>query len=270
MNNDKDQSGPAGNDEPSGGEHTNGCNTVLIIVTENPKDGAVLRSPDFGKRLQEWRENPDSAKVRFVMMLGMVRPEPRFHKDANRRFFAYDSSFYPGNAVEDRDTSQQFWEGLIDIEPASMDFIKSGPEIWKTLDIKVPDAQIKRLMRMEYVDAATSEAVQAALLSAFNTARDPIDMDTAAFVVATFIHSHPLFKNFVSDEVFSKPYGEATVYGLLKRPGCGAAPGHGQNHDHPSDGYIDDPDVSEVAPQADSDDPQSEHDDEDARLGRRS
>jgi hypothetical protein len=247
-------------------EQTGGCNTVLIVVTENPDDAAVLRSPDSGKRFQEWRENPDSAQFRFVMMLGMVRPEPRFHKDANRRFFAYDSSFYPDTAIEDRDTNQQFWEGLIDIEPASMDFIKSGPEIWKTLDIKVPDAQIKRLMRMEYVDPATSEAVQAALLSAFNTARDPIDMDTAAFVVATFIHSHPFFKDFVSDAVFSKPYGEATVYGLLKRPGCGAAPGHGQNHDHPSDGYIDDPDVSEVPPQADSDDPQSERDDE--RLRR--
>lgn len=244
--------------ERHGGKQTNGCNTVLIIVTENPKDAAVLQSPDFGRRFQEWRENPDSAQFRFVMMLGMVRPEPRFHKDANRRFFTYDSSFYPGSAVEDRVTNLRFWNELIDtIQPASMDFIKSGLEIWRTLDIKVSDAQIKRLMRMEYVDLATSGAVQAALLSASNTARDPIDMDTAAFAVATFIHSHPLFKNFVSGEVFSKPYGEATVYGLLKRPGPSAAHGHDQNRDHPSDGSIDDADVCEVPPQADSEDPQS-------------
>jgi hypothetical protein len=221
-------------------EQTDDCKYCLIVVTANPEQSAVLNSPDFGRKFLEWREDPAKASVPFVMMLGMIRPEHAPHPGANRRFFAYDSSYYPDTAVEDRASNQKFWETMIDVPEASMDFIKSGPKIWNTLGIAGLEEQTKRLLRLKSVDQATCEAVQAALWSAFNTSRSPIDMGTAVFVLATFIHGHPAFRDLVSDTMFSKPYGEATVYALLKRSG------HDGLQDHPSDGWIDDDDVIDV------------------------
>jgi hypothetical protein len=51
------------------------------------------------------------------------------------------------------------------------------------------------------------------------------------------------------------------------RTGRGATHCHDQSRDHPSDGYIDDPDACEVSPQPEPDEP-SEHDDEDGPLRR--
>jgi hypothetical protein len=215
----------------------------VAITTANPKQAGVLQSSDFKRKFQEWRAHPASASVAFVMMLGMVRPEPFFHEDANRRFLAYDSSFYPDTAFEDRANYQKLWERMINVPAASMDFIKSGPEIWKTLGIGGLEEQTKRLLRLKCVDPATCEAVHAALWSAFNTSSIPFDIDTALFVLATFIHGHPAFKDFVGGDVFSKPYGEATVYGILKRSELDAND-NDPSHDHPSDGSIDDDDVA--------------------------
>ena len=226
-------------------EQTDGCKFGLVVVTANPEQAAVLNSSDFGRKFLEWRADPATASVAFVMMLGMMRPEHVSPPDANRRFFAYDSSFYPGTAVEDRANNQKFWEAMIDVPAASMDFIKSGPKIWKTLGITGLEEQTKRLLRLKRVDQATCEAAQAALWSAFNTSRFPIDIATAVFVLATFIHGHPAFRDLVSNTVFSKPYGEATVYAMLKRSGHeGVDDEAGQ--DHPSDGWIGDNDVIDV------------------------
>jgi hypothetical protein len=224
------------------GEQTDGCKFGLIVATANPEQAAVLKSSDFERKFEEWRADPATALVAFVMMLRMMRPNPHFHEGVNRRFFAYDSSFYPDTAVEDRAHSQKFWETMINVPAASMDFIKSGPEIWKTLGITGLEEQAKRLLRMKRVDRATCEAAHAAVWSAFNTSRDPIDIGTAFFVLATFIHAHPAFRDFVSNDVFPKPYGEATVYALLKRTGLDGAEDE-VSQDHPGDGWIDDDDV---------------------------
>jgi hypothetical protein len=54
------------------------------------------------------------------------------------------------------------------------------------------------------------------LWSGFNTAAYPIDFETAAFVLATFIHADPLRKALVSGESFIEAYGDRTAYGLQK------------------------------------------------------
>ena len=221
----------------------------LIVATANPEDAAILRSPDFGKKFEEWRSNPASASVAFVIMLTMERPEAVFHDSAERRFVAYDASFYPDTAVEDRAENQRFWEAMIDVQPPSMDFVKSGPVIWKTLGIVVPERQTQDLMRMSSIDGVTSEAVQAALWSGFNTANelDPIDMGTAAFVLASFIHAHPAFRNFLGNDVFTKPYGEATVYGRVKKSRLDAVSKEKQGNGVVDDHEVVDPDMPDDA-----------------------
>jgi hypothetical protein len=72
------------------------------------------------------------------------------------------------------------------------------------------------MMRMDRLDKATADAVQAALLSAYNTARYPIDMETAAYVLACFLHADPLRKHKTSDGRFHEPFGAPTAYGLLQ------------------------------------------------------
>jgi hypothetical protein len=139
-------------------------------------------------------------------------------------------------------------------------FLKSGPAIWKKLRIEVSPENTAYMMQMKSVDVETSEAIQAALWSAFNTASYPIDIETAVFVLATFMHADPLRKHLVSDEPFVEPYGDRTQYGLSEIYDLAAAADDDGDEDededegkdkspfdqtggHPSDGYIDDPDA---------------------------
>lgn len=200
-------------------DEQHGCKFALVVTTANPEQAGVLRSPHFPQKFAEWRADPATATVAFVMMLAMTRPAPQIGKGALRRFFAYDSSFYPDTAVEDSSYNQKFWEEKIAVPAASMDFLKSGPVIWKTLGITGLEEETKRLLCLKSADAATSDAFQAALWSAYNTSRAPIDIATLAFGLATFVQAHHAFADLVNDEAYSKPYGEATVYGLPKVPG---------------------------------------------------
>jgi hypothetical protein len=67
---------------------------------------------------------------------------------------------------------------------------------------------------MENVDPETGFAIQAAIWSAFNTASYPIDIETAVFVLAAFMHADPLRQHLVSNEKFIEAYGEQTQYVL--------------------------------------------------------
>jgi hypothetical protein len=217
-------------DPPSGEVSPDTCNFLLLAVPialkwgfEGDKGHSPMQALEEG-----FRDNAKSQKLEapevanqmaayeLELMLIMARPMPEFIPGSKSRFVAYDSAYYRGDAMQDQACHQAFWEDQINIRNFSTEFVKSGKEIWKTLGIEIPPERTKEMMLMESIDDETSKAAQIALWSAFNTSRYPIDMETAAFVLATFIHSHPVFKRFVSDEAFIKPYGDNTHYGLLE------------------------------------------------------
>lgn len=150
--------------------------------------------------------------INFAM--GMRRPEREYVAGSGLRFLAIDPDNYRGTAVSDPAAFQDFWDHQTNGRPFSMPFLKSGLAIWKKLGIKVSPETTAYIMQMDSVDAETSEAIQAAVWSAYNTAVEPIDIETAFFVLATFIHGDPLRKHQVSDEPFAEPYGDKTRYVL--------------------------------------------------------
>jgi hypothetical protein len=153
----------------------------------------------------------------------MRRPAREFVAGSGSRFVAIDPISYKGGAVRDRAVHQEYWDHQLNGRPVSMPFLKSGPAIWKKLRIEVSPENTAYMMQMKSVDVETSEAIQAALWSAFNTASYPIDIETAVFVLAAFMHADPLRKNLVSDEPFIEPYGDRTQYALDEVHALGAA-----------------------------------------------
>jgi hypothetical protein len=223
-----------------------GCKTALILATEDPKDAWILHSDDLGKAFEAWREDPVSAPILFVMVLASLRPEPRIDDVERRQFVAMDGSFYPKEALEEPEENQKYWDDKVAaLRPVSLEFIKSGPAIFSALNIRISEEKTRKLMRMKKIDPATTKAVHSALWSAQNTSRKPIDMDTALFLLQTFTHEHPAFAEHVDDngKNYSPAYGEATLYGLLKKPKQDV--GH-PGDDHPSDGSVDDADDHEA------------------------
>jgi hypothetical protein len=150
--------------------------------------------------------------INFVM--GMRRPARESVVGSGCRFVAIDPDNYRGNAMSDPAAHQEFWDHQMNGRPFSMPFLKSGPAIWKKLGINVPLESTTYMMQMESVDAETSDAIQAAIWSAYNTAAYPIDIETVVFALATFIHADPLRKHLVSEEAFDEPYGDRTQYVL--------------------------------------------------------
>lgn len=147
-------------------------------------------------------------------MVVMHRPLPEFVVGSESRFVAVDPSTYHGSAVLDPQVLQEFWDHQLNGRPVTMQFLKSGPAIWKKLGIKVSAESTAYMMQMASVDAETSEAIQAAIWSAYNTAAYPIDIETTVFALAAFMHADPLRKHLVSDETFIEPYGNRTRYAL--------------------------------------------------------
>jgi hypothetical protein len=113
-----------------------------------------------------------------------------------------------------------------------MPFLKAGPVVWKKLGIKVSSDTTAFMMQMSRVDEETSDAIQAAIFSAFNTASSPIDIETVVYALAAFMHADPLRKHLVSDEVFAEPYGgDRTQYVLRAVYDLTAATANGGNDD---------------------------------------
>lgn len=188
--------------------------------SEEPVPGAVdpleaLHEPF--RQSAGWTKQTKAEPTRgtnFVM--GMRRPAREFVAGSGFRFVGIDPVTYQGRAVRGRVAHQEFWDQQINGRPFSMPFLKSGPVIWKKLGIKVLPDDTAYMMQMNTVDPDTSEAIQAAIWSAFNTACYPIDIETVVFALATFMHADPLRKHLVSDEVFVEAYGDRTEYGLRK------------------------------------------------------
>jgi hypothetical protein len=169
------------------------------------------------RKIVNWNK-PPGADLDGAMdaMVIMRRPAPEFVAGSESRFIALDPNSYRGDAVLGQAAHQEFWNNQMNGRPFSMPFLKSGAAIWKKLGIEVTPETTAYMMQMKSVDPDTSEAIQSALWSAFNTAAYPIDFETAAFVLAAFIHADPLRKALVSDEEFIEPYGNKTAYGLRK------------------------------------------------------
>jgi hypothetical protein len=148
-------------------------------------------------------------------VVGMQRPWPEQVPGSESRFVATDPTIYRGGAVTENAEIQEFWREQINIRPFSPEFL-SSTAIWPLLGVDVTPAQTAFMMGLQTVDAETSDAVQAALFCAYNTARYPIDMETAAFVLGAFLHADPLRKQLVEQHTFHHPYGARTVYALLK------------------------------------------------------
>ncbi|MGZ4123721.1 MAG: hypothetical protein ACXVOI_11025 [Tumebacillaceae bacterium] len=174
--------------------------------------------PEFRNKLH-WTP-PEGSEIRGPVLEGeifvdMFRPNPEFSQNVPC-LVAFDSRTYEGNPAKDRGTHQQFWEDQINIRPFSIEFVKSGIEIWNSLGITISPEQSAFMMKMESIDDQTADAVQAALLNTLNTATYPVDMESIAFALSTFIHAHPAFKSFVSEDRFVMPYGPRTLYALAE------------------------------------------------------
>jgi hypothetical protein len=171
--------------------------------------------PSFRKGVGWFKLGGEGLSQGSDFVIGMQRPPPEIVPGSDRRFVAVNPETYRGDATRDVAEHQEFWEEQINIRPFSMEFVKAAA-IWASLGIKISLEQTAFMMRMKSVDAETSEAINAALWCAFNTSRYPIDMETAAFVLAAFLHADPLRRHLVSKDEFVEPYGAATVYALLK------------------------------------------------------
>jgi hypothetical protein len=156
-------------------------------------------------------------KLDGEMFVGMVRPQPEFNHDAADRLVAHDSRTYEGDPAKDRVAVQQFWEDQINIRPFSPEFVKCAGDIWSSLGIRASREQTAFMMRMESIDDETTDAVQAALFATMNTSSYPVDMEALAFALSTFIHGHPAFRQFVSDDRFVMPYGAHTMWAFIKK-----------------------------------------------------
>jgi hypothetical protein len=205
-------------DKPSDLQPSDKCQFYLAATSRTRQD-AAQRDP-LDKLDNAFRASAGWSRVGDVssgsdFVIGMQRPWPATVPGSDHRFVAVDTTFYRGSATRDVAEFQRFWESQINIRPFSMEFVKSSA-IWSSLGIKVSPEQTAFMMQMNSVDIATSEAVQAALWSAYNTARYPIDMETAAFVLAAFIHADPLRRQLVSGDGFVMPYDANTAYALLK------------------------------------------------------
>jgi hypothetical protein len=164
-----------------------------------------------------WTKQAGPEPTRAInVVVGMRRPAREFVAGSGRRFVAIDPIAYKGAAVCSPAAHQEFWDHQMNGRPFSTPFLKSGPVIWKKLGIRISPENTAYMMQMNSVDAETSEAIQAAIWSAFNTAQYPIDIETAVFVLATFMHADPLRKHLISGEPFAEPYGDRTQYGLRK------------------------------------------------------
>jgi hypothetical protein len=153
------------------------------------------------------------------VFIKMRRPEPEIAAGAGHRFVAFDPTTYRGEAVTDTKAHQQHWDHQLNGRPFSMPFLKSGLAIWKKLGIKVMPDTTAYMMQMNSVDVETSDAIQSAIWSTYNTASYPVDIESLVFVLASFIHGDPLRKHLVSQEPYAEPYGDATRYGLKKTNG---------------------------------------------------
>jgi hypothetical protein len=147
-------------------------------------------------------------------ILIMRRPAPEYAAGSEFRFVAVDSETYQGSAGSKPELLQSFWDHQINGRPCSTPFIKSGPVIWKNLEIKVPKETVAYMMGLESIDAETAEAINASIFSAFNTAASPVDIESVVFALATFINADPLRKHLHSAESFVEPYGDRTKYRL--------------------------------------------------------
>jgi hypothetical protein len=190
-------------------------------MSHRPIPGAVDPLDGLEKEFRQsmgWSKPPGSRPDLAVNpMVTMRRPAPEIAVGSDFRFVATDRDNHKGEAIRDRASFQEFWGHQINGRPFSMPFLKSGSAIWKSLGIKVsPETTAYMMQASGSVDAETSEAIQAALWSAFNTSRYPIDIETAVFVLATFFHADPLRRHLVSSERYLKPYGDKTEYVLRK------------------------------------------------------
>jgi hypothetical protein len=185
---------------------------------EKPVAGAVDPLSNLDERFRAqagWHKLSGLDPTRALnVTVGMRRPALEFVTGSGNRFVAIDPQTYKGDGVRGQVAHKAFWDHQMNGRPASMPFLKSGPAIWKKLNIADPPEAVAYMMQMKSVDVETSEAIQAAIWSAFNTASYPIDIETLAFALATFMHADPLRKHLVSDEPFVEPYGDRTRYVL--------------------------------------------------------
>jgi hypothetical protein len=162
-----------------------------------------------------WRQIPGSDPSRALnVTVGMRRPPPETVTGSGMRVVAVDPGTYHGTGIRGQAAHKAFWDHQMNGRPASMPFLKSGPAIFKKLNIADGPEAVAYMMQMENVDPETGFAIQAAIWSAFNTASYPIDIETAVFVLAAFMHADPLRQHLVSNEKFIEAYGEQTQYVL--------------------------------------------------------
>jgi hypothetical protein len=199
-----------------GGTISDTCNFYMTATSfSEPRiqDPLEALDPTF-RKIVGWKKRGADLNGATDTVVFMRRPAREFAAGAGLRFVALDPETYQGKALLEQATHQEFWDVQINGRPFSMPFLKSGAAIWKRLGIKVEPETTAYMMQMRSVDTETSEAIQSALWSAFNTAQYPIDIETAVFVLAAFIHADPLRKRLVADETFVHPYGDRTAYGL--------------------------------------------------------
>jgi hypothetical protein len=162
-----------------------------------------------------WQKLPGPDPTRALnVTVGMRRPPREFVTGSGMRFLAVDPDTYDGTAIRGQAALKAFWDHQMNGRPVSMPFLKSGLAIFKKLNISDAPEDVAYMMQMESVDPETALAIQAAIWSAFNTASYPIDIETAVFVLAAFMHADPLRQHLVSNERFIEPYGERTQYAL--------------------------------------------------------
>jgi hypothetical protein len=194
------------------------CNFYMTATSFAPDrltDPLEALDPKF-RKIVRWGRFGSNLNGATDAIVFMQRPDREFVPDSELRFVAIDPATYQGKAVLDRAAHEEFWTEQMNGRPFSMPFLKSGTTIWKKLGIKVDPETTAYMLQMRSVDRETSEAVNAAIWSAFNTARRPIDFETAAFVLASFMHADPLRQHLVVSEAFVEPYGSRTVYGLCE------------------------------------------------------
>jgi hypothetical protein len=191
-------------------------NCQFYLASEMYSERPVAGMPDPLSALEArfraqagWHKlpGPDPARAMNVTV-GMRRPEREFVMGSGMRFLAIDPATYKGIAVREHSAHKAFWDHQMNGRPASMPFLKSGPVIWRRLNISDPPEAVAYMMQMKSVDVETSEAIQASIWSAFNTAAYPVDVETIVFALATFMHADPLRKHLVEDEPFEEPYGD--------------------------------------------------------------
>ncbi|XIA65698.1 hypothetical protein ACFIOY_05450 [Bradyrhizobium sp. TZ2] len=133
---------------------------------------------------------------------------------------AVDPDTYIGNPDgASTETLDRLWADCCGrISRPNVEWCKAGAVIWDHLNVKVPADWVAFALSLKTADDDMVRATQAAIFSAVATTVGPVDFDSLVHTVATFIHTHPAFRDIAQEGVWRLPFGDRTTYCVVNAP----------------------------------------------------